>query len=170
MTLFIIIFIDWFIEIWKQNYCLFIFTLFKNEFFVFLFFILSLILLNLLFNKRKFRFFPIIILNFAFILFFVFTIYDPFNYAKNFYDIQNVGLRINNCIRNYKKSTAKFPNDLNDLEKNCLDSNDMKLNEKYFKYEINNFQNGYTLFFFPPGIQYSFYVITEGDFNFTQMD
>jgi energy-coupling factor transporter transmembrane protein EcfT len=170
MTLFIIIFVDWIIEIWKQKSCLFIFALFQNEIFVFLFFFLSLILLNLFFNKRKFRFYLIFILNFSLILFFAFTIYFPFNHAKNFYEMQNVGLKINNCIANYRKTTEKYPIDLSVLDKNCLDSNDMKLIGKYFKYETYNFQNRYALIFFPPGIQYTIYVITEIDSNFTKID
>ena len=166
--------LDWLWEILFHNYGLFIYSLFRHWIVLIILTILIFFLVNYNSQKQKKPIFWEIMRNVLVICLLTICFFLPFMNAEKFHQIKDLGLRVNNCIEDIKKTNNGIvPKNLNELKEYCLESQTKEF-VQYFRYEsftINdNITQSYSLYFYPPNLKHTFYFLTEGDNDFIEMD
>jgi len=85
---------------------------------------LILLLLKLIFKVKNNE---IILLLFCLIVIFYFNFYQPYNFVFEYNYYKEIGNKVHSCVKEYKLRNNKYPENLSDLDINCLKENQIEI-------------------------------------------
>lgn len=167
-------FISWIFESIKHHFSLFIYTLFRNIWWILQFLLLFLITLNIILHKKSINSFRIILLNiFAFLVVYIFA-FLPFKQGEKFYELRIIGFKLIECIESYKLNNwGKAPTEMRILYNNCIYDKDTIMIKQNFKYQLlekDSISQNYFLELHPQDLEHSFYGYNNQTKEFVEMD